>query len=213
MVANFHVIADIVRNVAITAAVLIGGGWTLYVFRTLGSRQQSQAQLLKLKAEAAKLEVEAFKQSVVRIQIDAAVEDLSDGQYLTASAIVENVGDRNTKLDFQGWNPFRVYRVPLDARGVGDMSMPTPIADGAASLRYMTLRAKAAISFPFFMKLRCGGIYVIEFAVPLSEEDLTVHAITAKDGITHRGDQRELIVWSNSTYIIVDLSGGTTESL
>src|SRR5262245_32345243 len=98
----FQLIAAGIQSILVTLALLIGGIWTLYTFRALYLKQKAQAEL-------AKTEAEIFRQAVVKIIVDARQEMFGgETRCIAADVTVENLGNRNTKLDFSSWCPFRV---------------------------------------------------------------------------------------------------------
>jgi hypothetical protein len=180
-------IINTIKDVATIVAILGGGGWTIYTFSALGTRARAQAEL--------------FKQAVLEVTVEARQEssDLGTNGQLLVSAVAKivNKGSRNTFLDFREQAPFRVYRVDFNSAGVG---LKVPVMNLNVDNSYMTLRTGATGEFPVFFAVSVPGLYVIDFWVDLSTDELKVHEATAQDDAARR---RAKIGWSGHTHLVI----------
>jgi len=184
---GFDQVVGRIKDLATIAAILGGGGWTVYTFSALGSRARAQADL--------------FKQAVLDISVVATQEsaDLCHDAHFPVSAVatIINKGSRNTFLDFRKRPPFRLYKVDFSPDGVGRKAH---VMDLEVDSGYMTLRTGATGKFSVFFAVGAPGLYAVEFWVALSASELEVHEATAQDkGRTRRG----AISWSGETHFVV----------
>jgi hypothetical protein len=90
---TFKDIAAGVQSIVIALGLLVGGGWTLYTFRTLGSAQKASAELLA---------IERDQQPGFQLDIDADVKqpDATGPYELLIRLEIRNAGKRSVSLDF-----------------------------------------------------------------------------------------------------------------
>lgn len=180
-------IAGVIKDIATTIAILGAGVWTVYTFSALGTQTRAQAEL--------------SKQAVVEVSVEAKQESVNPGAngrlMVTAVATVINKGTRNTLVDFRDRRPFKVSRIVFDSDGVGGQDH---LEELGVNTNYLTLRTGASGRFPVFFTVPAPGVYVIEFEVLLSEEELKEHEKIANDAARENGTP---IVWSGNTYVVV----------
>ena len=76
----------------------------------------------------------------------------------------------------------------------------TPVGELRPETQYMTLRSGASGRFPVFFTVPNPGLYIIEFDVRLSNEELEIHEAVAKDAARVRKAE---IVWNGNTVLVV----------
>src|SRR5258708_7126760 len=109
---RFQKVAAGIQSLLISAALLIGGAWTLYVFNSQLQIENSRAQLTKLNRE-----LEAYS----RLELEIVVQPMTStkaatSRYFECRLVVRNVGARSTSLAFDD-KPVRLYRVDIDNQG------------------------------------------------------------------------------------------------
>lgn len=184
---NLKDLVGVIKDIVTTVAIIGGGAWTVYTFSALGARARVQAEL--------------FKQAVLEISIEAKQEslDLSADRGLPVSAVatVVNKGTRNTFLDFRIRPPFRISRIDFGSNGVGSR---VPIMELDVRWKYWTVSVGESGRFPVFFAVPGPGLYVIEFLVGLSEDEMGIHEAVAHDAAR---DRKMRIVWSGNTHLVV----------
>src|SRR5436190_16364841 len=83
------------QSIVVIIAIIIGGGWTLYRYRTLGEREKAIAELEK---EKNALATQATVDIVVRAQQEHPVS--SSGYFVGATVHIANKGTRDVSLEF-----------------------------------------------------------------------------------------------------------------
>jgi hypothetical protein len=94
--------------------------------------------------------------------------------------------------------PFAVSRIDFDSDG--SRGVRVRVAELLTDSLGMTVRIGASGRFPVFFTVPDPGLYVIEFSVTLSEEEMEIHEAAAKDNARER---KTRIVWGGSTHLIV----------
>jgi hypothetical protein len=179
----FKNLAEGIQSIVVSAAVVIGGIWTLYTFSALKTKKRAETEL--------------FEQAVLDIDVNASQQrfDNSDGLYIGIVVGIINKGNRNTFLDFRKMPVFKITKVRFDEQGAGKETQVLEIQTGG----YLTLRRGAAYQVPRLVQVREKGFYFVRFSVALSEEELVVHTATAKDAEYRKGE----VVWSGQSYVTV----------
>jgi hypothetical protein len=195
------------QSLIIAAAVIFGGIWTLYIFRSLGAKT--------------KADMELFRQGVINIEISAAQIAIPGerGLYITAVATLTNSGNRNVALVFDdAVRPFLVSPIKFDATGHGAPVDATEFdesdtrqGDGVSEANEMTssgfdlsnsyqgsaiLRRGAVQRVPLFTRVNRPGLYLVEFRTRLNEIE---HQVDLQD-IPGNDDER---YWTSSTHVTV----------
>jgi hypothetical protein len=179
--------AGAAQSIAVTIAVVLGGGWTLYTFIRLGT-------IHKAKAELRKTQRESDEQAVVAIDVNVAQLDRYAGDQfvISGAAVVSNKGNRNTQIDFSAADSCTVTRLDFNELGqpldVESVSIPIGIV--------YYLRANASIRFPFVARVPEAGIYRIDFHSPLFVAE-------ASQASTVSGGNHEDYWWDGVAFIAV----------
>jgi len=176
-----------IQSYVLTAAVLVGGGWTLYRYITLDIRQAQQ---------------QLFEQAQIDVTITGTQEQLDSGELCIAAIVqITNNGKRNVFLDYGG-NPFSVQQVVFNDRDrpfVSNLPHPYP---------FRVLRTGEAERESFIVRVPHPGIYQVSFMVPLSEAELIEHdKIAERAKAPPRNNAK--IYWVGSAFVNVHRHGAT----
>jgi len=180
-IANHEYFKDVaagVQSVCLSLAVLIGGAWTLYTFKTLGAQQQGQLQLVKLQGDIEKQHEDLAKQAVLDIDIQASqspMSALSAGRVISGMVTIANKGTRNTPIDWKGLPQLVARHVSFapDGGPVADtkrLIVATLVNGGQQQLVLMG----QTIHLPFAISVPRPGLYYLEFQTNVSAEEQRV---------------------------------------
>lgn len=186
-----------VQSLAVSLAVLGGGIWSLFTFRTLSTRR-------KALAEVADLEARAKRQGVVNTSLSVTqfawtpLRDLA----VSIDVTLTNVGSRNALVRFADdaitvteCVPSGSSIAPLTTRYVPyDFLASAESPPGANDL---VIRAGKTWHLPFIARLPRPGLYNILIQLRLSSPEA---AIAAESGLLASPDT---IVWSDSAFVVV----------
>lgn len=185
--------ASAIQNIAVTLAVVIGGGWTLYTFIQLRTIDKAKAELRKLQHE----------QAVVAINVDAKQLDRydGDGYVISGVAVISNKGNRNTRIDFSADDSCTITKVIFSESG-----QPTN-GDSIYSSFYIAyyLRTGAEIKLPFIVLVSSPGIYKVCVKSPLYKPE-------AQQAESIGGDGKEFF-WEGVSFVAVSDIPKTTNTL
>lgn len=176
--------AGAAQSVAVALAVVIGGGWTLYIFIRLRTIDKAKAELRKLQHE----------QAVVAIDVDAKQLNRydDDGYVISGVAVASNKGNRNTQIDFSADDSCTITKVVFNESGQptdGD-SINTPF-----HVAYY-LRTGAEIKFPFAALVSSPGVYKVTVRSPL-------HAPEAEQAASVIGGGDDGYFWEGIGFVAV----------
>jgi hypothetical protein len=169
---RFSKIASGVQSIIVAAAVLVGGGWALFVFEAELRVDNAQAQLVKLKRE---LET----RPVLDISIDAKQVDPDALRHriLMVTVVVSNKGTRDVDIDVSR-APLRATRIILPETGdpvygdsVSSAFYATSETDAQKMEKLHTLLARVGDTDRIQGLLNVGtpGLYLIEFVAGMAE--------------------------------------------
>jgi hypothetical protein len=206
-----------VESIITSLALIIGGLWALYTFRVLNQitrgrletqkmqfeRDKMEIEIRKTQKELQQLELQAKTQAVIQITIEASQQSLPDDSSLYVSAIVEieNKGNRNTRLSYEGRDPFLVTPIKISERGEmrfeNSLGYPVRLASNPQGKAPGTIvRAGGREQLPFFFRVEAPGLYMLSFAVRLSPEEQK----TASEAGTPEGRPTS---WTGKKLIVV----------
>lgn len=85
-------ILDTLESMVVIAAVIMGGVWSLFIFRILRRRERARLELVEI-------EKRLHERAVIQLNITAKQEWISDqsGFYISAAVEVLNSGNRDRK--------------------------------------------------------------------------------------------------------------------
>ena len=181
---RFRKLGAAVQSWLIAFAVLVGGAWSVYTFGALGQVERTKIAL--------------FQQAQVNIDI-AAQEELtcSDpaGFCIAATVTISNNGSRDVSLSYEK-PPFSAQKVAFDENGNSRLLWPLRQKNLLSVER--TLRTGEEVEYPFFVKVSEAGLYLLEFRVPLPENEMEIHREFAEDP-----SSVGQIYWIGTTYLSV----------
>ena len=187
-----------IQNVLISAAIIIGGFWTVITFSVLGQAEQARADLRKIntdiekaRAEHSEINQRMQQEAKLEVRIAAKQERVGGRRYISAIVEIKNVGSKEEALHFQE-NPFNVSLIefsedgtPIPAKEYKTSNLLVPIVSN--------LRAGSATSIPFFVPVNEPGLYLLAFRTGVSGEIKEVLA-----------PGKALPSWSASVFMIVN---------
>jgi hypothetical protein len=184
---SFKNLAAGVQSWVLTIAVLVGGGWTLWTFRTLQVEERAKKEL--------------FAQAQINVDVTAKEELVPSGSsVITATVKVTNTGGRNVLLDY-GSKPLSIRRISFTQQGQSLFDEPVS-QDVLWGSR--VLRAGETDQYPLVLMVRSPGMYLVEFKVPLPRRELQEH-LAAGGPQPPSGDN---IYWQGSAVVNVRGRGG-----
>jgi hypothetical protein len=193
---RFQKVASGVQSSLLSIALVVGGGWTLYVFNSQLQVENARAQLAKLNRDLTESP---------RLELDISVQPLkfskaSDHRYFECRLTVKNVGTKSTTLNFED-KAVRLYRVAIDDHGQSSWSLAQatniPVDDKAATRLSALVAQTGATNFASWaMEINEPGLYVLSISAKRSaSEDAEAIAAGAPKG---RG------IWSAEHYFVAD---------
>jgi hypothetical protein len=192
---RFKNIASGIQSLILAFAVVVGGGWTLYRFRSLD-------EVGKARAEVEQLQRGLRERGILKIEM--ASEPLSKtatGELLlSVNVTVENTGNRTEVLrwDRSGLRATQVLiedgRSRFGARVIGRYAVA-----GADTPTSSILPGQSRV-FPILLMLPPNGVYQLVFEAAVSPQEAEIqsheHAAAAS------GVQPEELVWRASKYYV-----------
>lgn len=198
-------------------AVLVGGAWALFNFKSLGKLARSRMELANLQKDIEakeyehrqkelmiqELEQKARIGSVINVTLQASQLAVPDDASLYVATVVqiENKGTINTRLAYgEDRKPLSVYPVVIvEDAGTPRFGSPekygTPVATSPRELSpSVNVRAGGCERLHFIFRVKSTGIYLITFAVPLDQDN---QAIAKKLGFEFSGN------WVAKEYLVV----------
>jgi hypothetical protein len=186
-----------IHEVILSIAIIVGGIWTLVTFRTLRSKNKAEAELAKIELEIETAKKRLFEQAIIDIQINTKQEILEDKNDYVISIVAKftNNGNRNTNLDFS--SPFFIIVSCIDFDDNGNSYQNEYICQEAYNNSTMILRAGATVEFPYFVKVKEKGLFVIELWLKLDEEERKIDNAV-------RGEKLDETYWTGSSYLMIN---------
>jgi hypothetical protein len=183
--ARFEAVASGVNKWIMSLAVLVGGAWTLYVYRDVPRREYLKSQSnLVVEVEAHQLRVPGNR----RLFVEGVVT-------------VKNVGSRNTRLLL---NPRGQVEVTLVAFADGQQSFGVPDTASIFMWAGRAPRSKTSLQggidyLPFVQEVQQPGLYLVSFSAERDEWDVR------QVGGHGEGDRK--LTWTGATYVTVEPGG------
>jgi hypothetical protein len=194
-IENLSKVASAAQAIVLTTAVLIGGGWTLYVFNASLQIDNAKATLEKLQRE-----IDAEPKIELIIELERLAET-GDEKLIRGKLDVRNVGSANTILNLSD-HPLTLYKLIFDLKGAESW---IPVADlnlmHSATSTYgaIPVHAGTRILRPFMFSVFEPGVYVVKFsAVRTKSEAARVAAMEISPA-----DKAVQPEWATHTYIWV----------
>lgn len=179
-----------IQSIVVSLAVILGGLWTYFTFRTF--RQTAKAE-----AEISVMERQLREQAAFDLDIDVAQESLpgDSAHYASISVRMKNVGNRNARIDFKK-SVLSVDRVHFDNKGKMISSGAKISFKMQSDDEGVVVRANTSETIPFFVKLPGPGLYLLNFYSQVSPEEMQ---IAAQAGVP----ERARISWNRSRFFVV----------
>jgi hypothetical protein len=174
--ADWKELAAAIQSFAVAIAVLIGGWWALFRYRSLNEQARAKADLDRLRYAIE-------RRSTVRITLGCRVVQ-SDAQcVLYVTVTIENSG---TKTEIVDWSKAGVRT----ARVIG-FSDGSPTLGTFANTHLVTIQQLLAanidpgeaISYPFLVPVTNCGLYYVEFFFIRALDVITEHATFIEQAI------------------------------
>ena len=178
---RFKNLASGIQSLIVSTAVLVGGGWTLYTFRALHLEKRAQQEL--------------FAQAQVNVKVLARQESFADCSTCVAADVeITNTGRKNVFLDYAESPPFSVTQVLFDSDGTSRLGKE--IRQPSYLWASRVLRSGETVAYPFSVKVADGGMYLVQFRVPLPKGEMPYHEEV--------GGPVGKIYWDGATIVTVD---------
>ena len=108
---KFKNIADGIKSIVLSLAVVVGGFWAVYEFSSLHRVEKAKEELENLKKRN-------YQQASLKIDLEANSMDEPDGISLIGSVSITNIGTRNAHLEFpESTPPITVSKVRYGDNG------------------------------------------------------------------------------------------------
>jgi hypothetical protein len=186
-------------------AILGAGVWAVLLLVLLRQREQAQAGLTKTEAEVRNLELQARRQAVVRVDIQATVHRDPDGAGYVILATVDltNQGTRNTRIKWRDEPPaFYIRKTEFGPDGrpefagvATEFRVPLTRMPDQEPISHL-IRAGAMQSIPFAVRISSAGLYLLSFRGAVDEQEQKV----SKEG--GMGEEMPKS-WTGSKYVLV----------
>jgi hypothetical protein len=193
---RFEKIASGVQSCVFALAVVIGGGWTLYVFNSQLQVQNAQAQLQKLTREL---------QEEPRVELSMTVRQMGsiDGgkRLVVGNIVVKNVGTANTALVL-GESALVISRVRFDERDDEKWDAPQRVRlfmGYHLEIGNLVAQVGAANSASFAAVIRDRGLYVATFTADRQPKEKRA---TVEAGAKEFQPNQE-VAWQTQAYFFV----------
>lgn len=172
-------ISEIINNLSISLAAIVGGIWALWTFRQL-----RQKKLAELEERAMLLEIK--EQAVVDINLSAKqfMGENDTRRFIHIEVELTNKGNRNTHL-YSEEPVIEVFEFDT-TKGILDKF------DNGKGFNYV-LRVENKNTFPFLIEVKNSGFYKCRFKVKLSNDEKKV----AKES----GQNDDELYWLNEQII------------
>jgi hypothetical protein len=161
---------DAIKNWITSAAIVLGGIWTSFVFTSLNEVERADAELAALRQEP-----------VANIELTVSEIQLPDqpNQGIVVTAVVQNTGRRRTMLDFSKVSPLTVVRLHTDSTGSVFPDSPQSfniLTVSSEGLAVMTLPIASLLPdeksrFEFVLPSMDPGLYLLQFSVPAATDE------------------------------------------
>jgi hypothetical protein len=186
-----------VQDTIISIAVIIGGIWTVFLFRVLRVKKKAEVELAELQHRL------SFKPLInISLRAEAFPAAVGDGFVISADVTIDNAGSRDTTLFFpDNRRPFSVQSV--DLLDGGDIELGAryetgvPFGDSSQDFsRGTVVRAGARVIVPFIVRVPTAGSYLAAFTTFPSTAD-------RKDSVDAGSPMASKLAWTGRCYVIV----------
>ena len=163
---RFQKISAGIQSWLVSIALVIGGGWTLYVFNSQFQAENARAQLAKLERELlepAKLELEIIVQPL-------NPSTSSNHHYFECQFSVKNVGSKNTVLTFD-LDSVKLFRVGFDGQGQARWEaiqtpwIPSYLKQEQTRIAELSAFASSTNHVSWVIDVQAPGVYAISVDV------------------------------------------------
>jgi hypothetical protein len=172
--------SEILKNIVVSVAVITGGIWTLFTFKSLGQEQQARASLAKVQAETTAADAQRRESELkvrdfpLQIEVSAKSAKINRRRQLAVVAILRNPGAGPLLLTFR--EPvFRLARVVSGTTGL----TASPVAEGSAI--YLSSNGTAEVAdrrllgqqsrrLPYLFNVSEPGDYLLQIGVDYRDE-------------------------------------------
>lgn len=183
---------SVTETVVKIVAILVGGGWTIYLFSALrqaararleydklaAERSKADYDIQKLRREIEKLDLEMKTSAVVAMTVSASQLTVPGDPRKVLSARVEvlNRGTRPVRLNYEGEvEPFAVTPVSFASDGTpvfGESLRQTVTQAANPSARALSTTIRPGLSevLPFVCEVRSAGLFFVSFRVKATTE-------------------------------------------
>lgn len=182
---DLQALAELLRSLCLSAAIVLGGGWTLIKFSQLLEAERATAQLKLSELEADKRKAELRPMLQIEMSIDF-LEDERGRIWLLATVKLENSGINGLSIDTSE-SPFRVAQVKeqsqsgrlefgeiifSDKEVLRSRSIAEREGGAIGTVQRITIQPSRTIEAPFLVQLPGPGLYFAEFRAGLSEDSI-----------------------------------------
>lgn len=175
-----------VQSLLIGIGVIVGAGWTIYLFQALHEKDNAATSFLRSQAELQSLQLNVEKAreesrrafGLVTLTTAPVGADTTGPCYLQVNATVSNAGNREIRLSFQGdslYPPLNVAHVSVDTshafdfRSIAQVHVHSFTAEGDTVLpmEQSRLLPGESSTYPFLVRIPRQGVYLVQFRVPV----------------------------------------------
>lgn len=186
---RFENIASGVNKIVLTIAVIVGGCWSLFVYRDVARREALKAQ----------------SNLIVRVEAAQLVVPEDPSLYIRGIVEIRNAGTRNTIMILPSRGQVEIARVDFDKEGRDrftsrDTTQVYMWADRAPTSK--TSLMGGMDDLPFVQRVSGPGVYLVSFSVLRDSVDVLMA------GGNGPGDRK--LSWTGATYVVVSVSQPST---
>ncbi|HTE18396.1 MAG TPA: hypothetical protein VK689_08445 [Armatimonadota bacterium] len=174
-----------VQSLLIAVGVLIGAGWTVYLYAALKQEDNAATSYLRSQADLQSMQLNLQKAQeewhraygLVTLTTAPVGGDSVSPCYLQVNATVNNAGNREIRLWFGGDStpPLNVAQVSVDSahrfdfRAIAHVPVLafTPQGDTVLPMRQSKLLPGETSTYPFLVRIPDNSIYLVQFRVPV----------------------------------------------
>lgn len=184
--------------------------WGVVGFFVLQQRQKALMEVRKVDLEARKLELDSRQTANVKVDIQANSQGDGAGYLILAEVTLENVGSRDTRIEWQGKpTPFSIRRTTFDARGVPQFDSPAielrarQARDANAEPVSTILRARGSQTLTFAARVNEPGLYLLAFRGSVAEKETEVSVEAGAQKASPKS-------WTGTKFLVVGSGGAAS---
>jgi hypothetical protein len=193
---QFKHLSEAIKNVVFTVAVIVGGIWTLYTFRSLGQEQQARSTIAKLEADTANVAAQRRESELkardfpLAIELTATPKKIGRQRQIAVVAKLHNPGAGPLLLTFRE-PTFRLARMVRTSDGrtvtlVREGKAMYLTSRGANDVPGRRLLGQQTRRLPYLFDVAEAGDYLVQVNVDYrDEEESTENTFAFEQELVH----------------------------